>query len=143
VAKKVRRKLEQEDEPAFEFPTFDEKAFADKEFELTFALSLAGIFCVLLGVLSWALSVIGLWWFEVFPLGLVLIGVSPSVIARLRAKSSVYTRGARALVPSAEPLAAPTVGHRPSSHGSRRASSSPRASRSAAQSSDSPRVFTE
>jgi len=93
VAKKVRRKLEEEEEAAFEFPTFDEAAFATKEFELTYALSFAGIISVAIGILSWALSAVGVLWYEVFPLGLVLVGISPTVIARLRAKSSLYTKG--------------------------------------------------
>jgi len=92
MAKKVRRKLEEEEEDAFEFPVFDEVAFATKEFELTWALLLASVVCILIGVLSWALSVKGLYWYEVFPLGLVLIAVSPYLIGRLRAKSSLYTK---------------------------------------------------
>ena len=31
MAKKVRRKLEEEEAAAFEFPTFDEVAFVEKE----------------------------------------------------------------------------------------------------------------
>jgi len=93
MAKKVRRKLEEEEQAAFEFPPFDEKAFSDKEFELTYALTIAGILSILFGVISWALSVIGVWWYAVFPLGIVLIAFSPMLIARLRSKSSVYTRG--------------------------------------------------
>ena len=93
MAKKVRRKLEEEEEAAFEFPTFDEAAFATKEFELTWALTLAAVLSVLLGTLAWALSVVGLFWYEVFPLGVVVIAISPTVIGRLREKSSLYTKG--------------------------------------------------
>jgi hypothetical protein len=92
MAKKVRRKPEEEEPTAFEFPVFDEKAFAEKEFELTYALTLAGVITILLGVLSWALSVLGVWWYVVFPVGIVLIAFSPMLIRRLRSKSSVYTR---------------------------------------------------
>lgn len=93
MAKKVRRKLEEEEAAAFEFPVFDEVAFMTKEFELTYALALAGAFSAVLGVLGWALSVTGLSWYFVFPLGLVLIAVSPFVIRRLRPRSTVYTKG--------------------------------------------------
>jgi hypothetical protein len=93
MAKKVRRKLEEEEAAAFEFPVFDEVAFVTKEFEMTYALALAGGFTVLVGVLSWALSVIGLFWYVVFPLGLLLIALIPFAIRRLRARSSSYTKG--------------------------------------------------
>jgi hypothetical protein len=93
MAKKVRRKLEEEEAAAFEFPTFDEVAFTTKEFELTFAVALAGVISIVMGVLSWVLSVSGLYWYIVFPIGLVLLGISPSMISRLRAKSPLYTKG--------------------------------------------------
>lgn len=92
MAKKVRRKPEEEEAASFEFPVFDEVAFATKEYELTYALGLASAFAVFIGVLSWALSVSGLFWYEVFPLGVLLLILSPYVIARLRSKSSIYTR---------------------------------------------------
>jgi len=93
MAKKVRRKLEEEEAAAFEFPVFDEVAFVDKEFEMTTALALAGAFTVLLGVLGWALTVSGLPLYAAFPAGLVVLIASPFVIRRLRAKSSIYTKG--------------------------------------------------
>jgi|SRR5271157_249284 len=93
MAKKVRRKLEEEEAAAFEFPTFDEATFASKEFELTYALLLACAIAALMGVLSWALSVSGIFWYVVFPVGLVLLVVSPFLIRRLRSKSSIYTKG--------------------------------------------------
>jgi len=93
VAKKVRRKLEEEEEDAFEFPTFDEAAFASKEFELTYGqLASCGIM-IAMGVLSWALSVSGLFWYIVFPIGLVVLAVSPYIIGRMRSRSVLYTRG--------------------------------------------------
>jgi hypothetical protein len=93
MAKKVRRKLEEEEAASFEFPAFDEAAFATKEFELTYAVALAGVITILMGILSWVLSVSGLYWYIVFPIGLVLLAVSPTIIGRLRAKSSLYTKG--------------------------------------------------
>jgi hypothetical protein len=91
MAKKVRRKPEEE-APAFEFPVFDEGAFLRKEFELTIALSLMGGFAVLLGALSWVLSVSGLAWYFVFPLGIVLVAFFPFVLRALRSQSWLYTK---------------------------------------------------
>ncbi|HLM70796.1 MAG: hypothetical protein ACHQ0I_03635 [Candidatus Lutacidiplasmatales archaeon] len=93
MAKKVRRKLEEEEAAAFEFPVFDEVAFMNKEFELTYALTLAGLFTVLLGALAWGMTVAGLPWFVVFPLGIALLALSPFLIRRLRTRSSIYTKG--------------------------------------------------
>jgi len=93
VAKKVRRKLEEEEEASFEFPVFDEVAFVNKEFELTFALLIAGAFTIFLGVLGWALTVAGIPWFGTFPIGILLLALSPFLIRSLRRKSSIYTKG--------------------------------------------------
>ncbi len=92
MAKKVRRKIEEE-EPAFEFPVFDEAAFASKEFELTYGLAWAGGLTLLMGVLSWVLSVSGFYWYVVFPIGVVLLAASPFIIGKLRSQSSIYTKG--------------------------------------------------
>jgi len=93
MAKKVRRKLEEEEAAAFGFPVFDEVAFMNKEFELTGALALAGGYAVLVGILSWAMTTSGLSWYAVLPLGIFLVALSPFLIRRLRTKSSVYTKG--------------------------------------------------
>jgi hypothetical protein len=93
MAKKVRRKPEDVQAPAFEFPVFDEVAFLTKEYELTYAAALTGGFTVLVGILSWALSVVGLLWYYVFPLGILLIALIPFLVRRLRPRSSTYTKG--------------------------------------------------
>jgi uncharacterized membrane protein (DUF485 family) len=93
MAKKVRRKLEEEEAAAFEFPVFDEVAFVSKEFELTYALALAGAFTILAGIFTWVLSVIGLAWYFVFPLGILVIALIPFAIRALRSRSSTYTKG--------------------------------------------------
>ncbi|MGD0588540.1 MAG: hypothetical protein ABSA63_07095 [Thermoplasmata archaeon] len=93
MAKKVRRKLEEEEAAAFEFPVFDEVGFVNKEFEMTAALALAGAFTVLLGVLGWALTVAGIPLYAAFPIGILLLALSPFLIRRLRTKSSIYTKG--------------------------------------------------
>lgn len=93
MAKKVRRKLEAEEEAAFEFPVFDEVGFVNKEFEMTFALALAAGFAVFLGALGWALTVAGVEWYIAFPVGLLLVALSPFLIRRLRPKATTYTKG--------------------------------------------------
>ena len=93
MAKKARKKLEEEEEAAFEFPAFDESAFATKEFELGTGLLLVGLITLAIGVVSWALSVSGLPWFVPLLLGIVVIALSPFVIQRLRKLSSLYTKG--------------------------------------------------
>jgi hypothetical protein len=93
MAKKVRRKPAEEQGPAFEFPVFDEVAFVTKEYEMTSALALTAGFTVLVGILSWALSVTGLLWYIVFPIGILLIALIPFLVRRLRSRSSTYTKG--------------------------------------------------
>jgi hypothetical protein len=93
MAKKARRKLDEEDEPAFEFPTFDEDQFATKEFELGTGLMLAGLFTIGIGVAAWGLSVAGVPWFGGLVLAIALMIASPFVIRRLRQLSSLYTKG--------------------------------------------------
>ena len=93
MAKKVRRKLEEEEAAAFEFPVFDELGFVAKEFEMMGAVLVAGVITVLLGIMGWVLSVVGLsvW----VPLGLGFLGLfaSPYLIGRVREKSHLYTKG--------------------------------------------------
>ncbi len=60
---------------------------------MTAALALAGAFTVLLGVLGWALTVAGIPLYAAFPIGILLLAVSPFLIRRLRTKSSIYTKG--------------------------------------------------
>jgi len=93
MAKKVRRKLEEEEAAAFEFPVFDEAAFVTKEFELTYALTMMAVFAVLLGILSWVMTVLGVPWEASFPVGIFLVVVSLLVIRRLRPRSFNYTKG--------------------------------------------------
>ncbi len=93
MAKKVRRKLEEEEAAAFEFPTFDELGFVTKEFELAGALVLAVVIAVVIGVVDWILTRAGLPWFAPFGLGVLLVAVSPFLIGRLRRRSDLYTKG--------------------------------------------------
>jgi hypothetical protein len=93
VAKKVRRKLEEEEAASFEFPVFDEVAFVTKEYELMGGLIFASIIAVLLGLLGWALYVAGLPWYPPFLLGLAGLIASPYIIRRFRARSTLYTKG--------------------------------------------------
>jgi hypothetical protein len=93
VAKKARKKLEEEEAAAFEFPVFDEKGFATKEFELGQGLLLAGIITLAIGVASWALSVLRLTPYVPLALGILVIAASPFVIRRFRNLSTLYTKG--------------------------------------------------
>jgi hypothetical protein len=93
MAKKARKKLEEDAGPAFEFPAFDEAGFVWKEYELATATAFAGLFALVIGLVTWALSAAGLPWFA--PLGLGIAGIAGSVFAiqRLRPASRQYTKG--------------------------------------------------
>ncbi len=93
MAKKVRRKLEEEEEAAFEFPVFDELGFVTKEFELTAGLVFATLFAVLLGILGWVMTAQGINGFVPFGLGLVVLILSPYAIRRVRDRSTLFTKG--------------------------------------------------
>jgi len=93
MAKKARRKLEEEEAAAFEFPAFDEGAFVKKEFELAMGLALASLLAILAGLASWGLTISGLPWYAPFLLGLLVVALTPSLIARIRPSSRIYTKG--------------------------------------------------
>jgi hypothetical protein len=92
VAKKVRQKPDEAKEAAFEFPEFDTKKFTTKEFELTGALVLASAMALVLGAMSWAATSYHLPWWVPFPIGLLVLVLSPTVIGRLRSRSDLYTK---------------------------------------------------
>jgi len=93
MAKKARRKVEEAAEPPFEFPTFDLPAFLTHEFEMTTATTIALIVAILLGLMSWALLVVGLPWFIPVVASIVIIAVVPVVLTRLREETNIYTKG--------------------------------------------------
>jgi hypothetical protein len=93
VAKKVRRKLEEEEAAAFEFPAFDEAAFVRKEFELGMGLVLAGVLAIVAGFACWTLTVSGVPWWGPFLLGLLFVAITPIVIGRIRPSTRIYTKG--------------------------------------------------
>ncbi|HTT73446.1 MAG TPA: hypothetical protein VMG99_04765 [Thermoplasmata archaeon] len=93
MAKKVKRKLEEAQEPAFEFPIFDDGAFVKKEFELTWGLTLAGIIAVVFGFLDWALATAHVPWWGEFGLAILGAALTPFLIGRVRSGSSAYTKG--------------------------------------------------
>ena len=94
MAKKVRRRPDEEaEENAFDFPVFDEKAFAAKEFELTGATAIGGLIALLIGVLAWQATGAGLPWYVPFPLGLLVSVLSPWFVGRLRAGATTFTKG--------------------------------------------------
>jgi hypothetical protein len=94
VAKKVRRKPDEEaEENAFDFPVFDEAAFASKEFELTLAVSLGGLIAVALGGFAWLMTNLQLPWYVPFPVGFLLTLLSPWYLGRLLRGSANFTKG--------------------------------------------------
>ena len=93
MSKKVRRKLEEEEAAAFSFPVFDEAAFVSKEYELSYALGVAGGITIVLGLVAWALTRAGLPWDVPFGLGVLGLVLSPFAIRRLRPRSGQYTTG--------------------------------------------------
>jgi hypothetical protein len=93
MAKKARKKLEDEEADAFEFPVFDDASFVKKEFELAAGLTIAGLLAVGLGLVAWALTFSGVPWWGPILLGLVGVIATPIVISRLRSRSTLYTKG--------------------------------------------------
>ncbi len=93
MAKKARRKLEDEEEAAFEFPAFDEEAFATKEFELGGGVLIVGILTLAMGLFSWALTLVGLIVYVPLGLGILVLAASPFIIRRVRERASLYTTG--------------------------------------------------
>jgi hypothetical protein len=94
VAKKVRRKPDEEaEEKAFDFPVFDERAFASKEFLLTGAVTLAGVIAVLVGAFAWLCTSIALPWYVPFPIAFAIVAASPVFLGRVLRGSSVFTKG--------------------------------------------------
>ncbi len=92
MAKKVRRKLEEEEAAAFEFPVFDETGFVAKEFALTTAVALASLVAIVIGVVAWLATRAGLDWAIPFVLGFVLVAASPTLLGRLRSGTAPYTK---------------------------------------------------
>jgi hypothetical protein len=92
VAKKVRRKSEDEDF-SFEFPEFDEAGFVWKESEITVATAIAGVMALVLGLVDWGLTAVGVPWFATLALGVVAVVGSVFLIRTVRPGSKLYTTG--------------------------------------------------
>jgi hypothetical protein len=94
VAKKVRRKPDEEaEEKAFDFPVFDEAAFADKEFRLTWGIALGSTVAVLLGAFAWFCTSVQLGWYVPFPIAFLLVLLSPWLLGRAVRGSTKFTTG--------------------------------------------------
>ncbi len=93
MAKKVKRKLEEEEEAAFEFPAFDDAAFVKKEFKLAQGLLIAGLLSLVAGFLAWGVTLIGGPWWGSFGLGILLSALTPMIVGRLEPASTLFTKG--------------------------------------------------
>jgi hypothetical protein len=94
VAKKARRRLdEQAEENAFDFPVFDEAAFAAKEFQLTGAVISSGGLALVLGAFAWFCTSLGLGWYVPFPLAFLIVLLSPWFLGKLLRSSTLFTKG--------------------------------------------------
>ena len=93
MAKKAKRRLEEEEAQTFAFPVFDEGAFLTHEFEQTVAVSVALVVAVGLGVLSWALIVAGIPWFVPVLMALAIVVLVPILLPRFRPQARLYTKG--------------------------------------------------
>lgn len=94
MAKKVRRKPEEDDEVhSFKFPEFDERKFLDHEYDQTRATIVAFLFSVLVAFVSFGLDRAGVW-LGLAPLaGIALIAASPFVIREFKSEKVEYTKG--------------------------------------------------
>jgi hypothetical protein len=94
MAKKARRKREEDAEStAFEFPEFDLRKFLEHEYEQTYATALSLGLAVLLGFASWGLARAGLPSVVPLVVGLAVIVFSPYLLQRVRTAAQEYTKG--------------------------------------------------
>jgi hypothetical protein len=94
VAKKARRRQDEEaEEKAFDFPVFDEAAFAAKEFQLTGAVAIASGLALLLGVFCWFCTSVHVAWYVPFPISFLAVALSPAYLGRILSGSTLFTKG--------------------------------------------------
>ena len=93
MAKKAKRKAEEEAEAAFEFPEFDERGFLAHEFEQFYATVLAFALGFVVGAVAYLVGTASPSFF--LPLGVGVVGTAAGAFAirRIRPGSSEYTRG--------------------------------------------------
>lgn len=92
MAKKAKRKIEEEEVSKFEFPVFDEHAYIAHELQLTWATLIAFGVAVMAAVLS---AVVGLSLAPIagLAIGIALVIANPLLIRSVLPKSSDYTKG--------------------------------------------------
>jgi hypothetical protein len=93
MAKKAKRKLEEEAENAFEFPEFDEKGYLAHEFEQFYATITGFVIGVVIGVAAFAVGLAGISAYVPLAVGLGGTFGGALVIRQLRPGSADYTKG--------------------------------------------------
>ncbi|MCI4327102.1 MAG: hypothetical protein L3K16_05640 [Thermoplasmata archaeon] len=93
MAKKARRKLDEDAEAGFSFPEFDERKFLRHEYEQTFATGLAISFAIALGFVSWAIDRAGLPLIVPVVIAIAAVVFSPYLFIRIRESAGEYTKG--------------------------------------------------
>ncbi|HXQ94656.1 MAG TPA: hypothetical protein VN864_05775 [Thermoplasmata archaeon] len=93
MAKKARRKAEEEEANEFTFPEFDERNFLRHEYEQTFAMGIALAIAIGLGAISWAIDSAGLPVVIPIVVAAAAIVFSPFLYLRIRDIAGEYTKG--------------------------------------------------
>ena len=93
MAKKVKRKSEEEGEPAFEFPTFDERGYLQHEYEQLYATVTAFVIGVLVGGFAFLVGALNLPYFVPLAVGFGGTVGGAFAIRQIRPASSDYTKG--------------------------------------------------
>ncbi len=100
MAKKARKRFEEDAASSFQFPEFDEATFMRHEFEQTYAMAFAVVLATILGVVSYAIdrALVGYSQPTLQGLAPVVVAVgaiafSPFLLQRIRSGARDYTRG--------------------------------------------------
>lgn len=95
MAKKVRSSVAEakEEEPAFEFPEFDERAFLDHEFEVSRGMLIALGLAVVLGLVAWAIVSAALPLYLAPVVGIAGVTATYWIVRVAHPRAEIYTKG--------------------------------------------------